>query len=159
MMCRKILTSILILGLSGAFAPIASAQTFDKVELIIFENGKQAEKSATIGFGDDSLLVETRRGSFTKTFNYNDIKAIEYSYSKSPRWKTGVGLAAASIVFPPLLLVALPIGFSKHRRHWLMIRTDKDFALLKLSKRNRKMVIATLETRSGISAEGVGDNK
>lgn len=159
MMCRKFLTSILIVGLLTGVAPIAAAQSFDKVELIVLENGKQAEKSATIDFGDDSVLIRPNRYRESKAFKYNEIKAIEYSYSKSPRWKTGLGLGAASIVFPPLLLIAIPIGFTKHRRHWLMIRTENDFALLKLSKRNRKLIIATIETRTGIRADGVGDNK
>lgn len=156
---RKIQSSILILGLLTCFVPVGFGQTFDKVELVVLEDGKQAEKSATIGFEDSAVRIRTKHDSDAKTFSYSDIRSIEYSYSKSPRWKTGIGLGAASIVFPPLLLIAIPIGFTKHRRHWLMIRTDKDFALLKLSKRNRKLVIATIETRTGIRAEGLGDKK
>ncbi|HNQ15960.1 MAG TPA: hypothetical protein PKM58_10370 [Pyrinomonadaceae bacterium] len=159
MRCRKILTSILILGFLTGSAPIAFAETFDKVELIVLENGKQAEKSATIGFDGSAVRIRTKRDSDAKTFGYSDIRSIEYSYSKAPRWKTGLGLGAASIIFPPLLLIAIPIGFTKHRRHWLMIRTEKDFAMLKLSKKNRKLIIATLETRTGIRAEGAGENK
>ena len=77
----------------------------------------------------------------------------------NPPGKTGLGLGAASLIFPPLLLGALPMAFSKHRRHWLTIRTDKDFAVLKVSKRNRKLILPTLETRSGVKVEGTGDQK
>ena len=57
------------------------------------------------------------------------------------------------------LFVAIPLGFSKHRRHWLTIRTDNDFAVLKLSKSNRKFIIPAFETKSGVTVEAVGEDK
>lgn len=83
----------------------------------------------------------------------------EYSYSKNPRLKTGLGLGAASLLFPPLLFIAIPVGFSKHRRHWLTIKTENDFAVLKLSKSNRKFIIPAFKTNSGTNVETLGEDK
>jgi hypothetical protein len=105
------------------------------------------------------MLIAANQRQFSKTFLYTDIKSAEYSYSKNPRWKTGLGLGAASIIFPPLLLVAIPVGFTKHRRHWLTVRTENDYAVLKLSKSTRKLFMPTFETKSGVKIEAVGEDK
>ncbi len=154
----KLLASFALAAFFSA-VPV-SAQSFEKVELLVPNGPKTGERSVTLTFLDDELVIAaTGREKITKTFKYNEILDAEYSYTKNPRWKTGLGLGVASLVFPPLLLVALPMAFSKHRRHWLTIRTDNDFAVLKLSKMNRKLIVPTFETRSGVSVEGVGDQK
>lgn len=142
-----------------------SAQTvqnnprFSEIELLIPNGNKADEKSVVITFSEDSMIITAKNRQFNKTFLYSDIKTAEYSYSKNPRWKTGLGLGAASIIFPPLLLIAIPIGFTKHRRHWLTVRTENDFAVLKLSKSTRKLFIPTFETKSGVKIEAVGEDK
>ncbi len=151
---RFITVVLLVFSIVGS----AIGQTFNKIELLVPEGKKVAEHSVTVTFLDDRIEIAAK-GSPVKSFRYNEIREAEYSYTKNPRWKTGMGIGAASLVFPPLLLIALPIAFSKHRRHWLMIRTGDDFAVLKLSKSNRKLIIPTFETRSGVNVAGVGDQK
>lgn len=134
--------------------------TFEKVELLVPNGDKVSEKSVRLSFLADSLQIETTgKEKIVKTFKYSEIKDAEYSYSKNPRWKTGLGLGAASVLFPPLLLIAIPVGFSKHRRHWLTIRTENDFAVLKLSKSNRKIILPAFETKTGVDVRGKGENK
>lgn len=133
--------------------------TFSKIELILPDSGKAEEKSVVVTFTADAMVIAAKDSRFNKTFPYSEIKAAEYSYSKNPRWKTGLGLGAASLIFPPLLLIAVPIGFTKHRRHWLTVRTEKDFAVLKLSKSNRKLFMPTFETKSGVRIEALGEDK
>ena len=147
----------------NAFLP-ASAQAetvvFNKVEMLVPNCGKVSERGVRLRFFVDELQSEaTAERKILKTFKYADIKDAEYSYSKNPRWKTGLGLGAASVVFPPLLLIAIPLGFSKHRRHWLTIRTGDDFAVLKLSKSNRKLILPAFETKTGVNVHGTGENK
>jgi hypothetical protein len=135
---------------------------FDKVEILIPDaNGKKVnERGVRLRFLQNEMQIETTSDQkIFKTFKYAEIKDAEYSYTKNPRWKTGVGLGAASILFPPLLLIAIPIGFSKHRRHWLTIRTGDDYAVLKLSKSNRKLILPAFETKSGVNVSGIGDDK
>lgn len=147
---------------SAVNIPAQSAQkspSFGKIELLVPNGDKAEEKSVVVTFTENSMLIAANQSQFSKTFLYSDIKSAEYSYSKNPRWKTGLGLGAASIIFPPLLLVAIPIGFTKHRRHWLTVRTDKDYAVLKLSKSTRKLFMPTFETKSGVKIEAVGEDK
>lgn len=158
----KKIAFLLIILFSSNFAAIISAQTpqsFDKVELLVPSGKKPVEKSVVVSFNEDSMTIKAKNSSLEKTFNYTEIKSAEYSYSKNPRWKTGLGLGAASVLFPPLLLVAIPVGFSKHRRHWLTIKTENDFAVLKLSKSNRKIFIPAFETNSGVTVEAIGEDK
>lgn len=161
---RWLATILAVVLALNIFLPAIFAQTktevFDKVELLVPNGEKVNEKSVRLRFLENELQIEAiADGSILKTFKYTEIKGAEYSYSKNPRWKTGLGLGAASIVFPPLLLIAIPIGFSKHRRHWLTVKTDGDYAVLKLSKKNRKLILPAFETKTGVAITGEGDNK
>jgi len=133
--------------------------SFGEIELLVRNGNDVDEKSVRVKFLEDSLTITSKNGAIAKTFRYDDIKNAEYSYSKNPRWKTGLGLGAASILFPPLLFLAIPLGFSKHRRHWVTIQTGEDYAVLKLSKSTRKMFIPMFETKSGVRIKGVGEEK
>lgn len=134
--------------------------SFEKIELLQ-PNGKSTrETDVRVQFNADSMEIASKaNGVILKKWNYADIKAAEYSYTKNPRWKTGLVLGGASVLFPPLWFIAIPLGFSKHRVHWVTIRTDDDFAVLKLSKNNRKTFIPAFEMRSSVKVEGLADNK
>jgi len=139
---------------------VSKNQTYEKIEMLSPDGEKIREIAVRVRFGDDSLEIEsTDKSEILKKWNYADIQGAEYSYTKNPRWKTGLGLGAASILFPPLLFVAIPLAFTKHRRHWLTIRTDKDFAVLKLSKSNRKLFIPDFEMHSSVRVRAFGDDK
>ena len=161
---NKKLTLLLLIGLVSAnfniFAQTNIDQpTFKKVKIMLQNGDKTSQKPVVVRFSEDSMTIKNKTGSLTKTFEYADIESAEYSYSKSPRWKTGLGMGAAGIAFPPLLLIAIPIGFTKHRRHWLTIKTADDYAVLKLSKSTRKIFIPTFETKSGVTVAAVGEDK
>lgn len=135
-------------------------ETFNKVELLVPNGEKISEKNVRLNFLEDELqIVSATNGTTLKTFKYADVKDAEYSYTKNPRWKTGLGLGAAGLFFPPLLLVAIPLGFTKHRRHWLTIQTADDYAVLKLSKNNRKLILPAFESKTGVKVSGQGENK
>jgi hypothetical protein len=51
----------------------------------------------------------------------------------------------------------IPLAFSKSRRHWLTVRTQEDYLVLKLDKSNRQIVIPAFEVRTGIKVESVGE--
>ena len=159
---KYIFTLLLILTVFASSSVNVRAQnapSFSKIELLVPKGDKAEEKSVVVTFTADSMTITAKDSQFNKTFLYSDIKTAEYSYSKNPRWKTGLGLGAASIVFPPLLLIAIPVGFTKHRRHWLTVRTEKDYAVLKLSKSTRKLFMPTFETKAGVKIEAVGEDK
>lgn len=163
---RQIFSLLILAALLLSCTPFAPAQiiskteTYDKIEMLSPDGEKIREVDVRIRFNEDSMEIESKDTRvILKKFVYSEIQQAEYSYTKNPRWKTGLGLGAASMVFLPLLLVAIPIGFSKHRRHWLTVRTDKDYAVLKLSKSIRKMFIPAFETKSSVKVTALGDDK
>ncbi len=161
---RNFISAILLTAfILNTFLPAAAqtgVQVFEKVEILVPNGEKTRERGVRLHFLQDELQIETIADKkIFKTFKYADIVDAEYSYSKNPRWKTGLGLGAASILLPPLLLIAIPMGFSKHRRHWLTFRSGGDYAVLKLSKSNRKLILPAFETKTGVNVKGKGDNK
>lgn len=141
-----------------------SADIFDKVEMLSVRGDKADQVSVRLRLGEDSLIVESRKtGTVLKNFKYSDIKSAEYSYSKHPRWKAGVGTAAGSLLAGPLFILALPVAiplaFSKARRHWLTIKGEQDYVVLKLDKNSRKVILPAFEVHSHIKVEALGESK
>lgn len=151
---------LLLVSLFPVTALRAQNASFDNIELLEPGDDKVRERSVRVQFDDDAMRIVARSdGAILKEWPYTTVKSAEYSYTKNPRWKTGLGLGAASIAFPLLLLVAIPIGFTKHRRHWVTIRTERDFAVLKVGKSVRKVFMPTFETKTSVSISALGDDK
>jgi hypothetical protein len=143
-----------------ALGEAGTATFFGNIELMEPNGDGVREVPVRVVFDDKAMRVIARSGGAVfREWSYEDIKSAEYSYSKNPRWKTGLGLGAAGVLFPPLLLIAIPLGFTKHRRHWVTIRTDKDFAVLKVGKGVRKVFMPTFETRTSVVIKALGDDK
>ena len=133
---------------------------FDKIEMLEADGKKIRETDVRVVFEETRMrILSSSSGAVIKEWQYDTVTSAEYSYSKNPRWKTGLGLGAAGLLLPPLLLIAIPIGFTKHRRHWVTIRTENDFVVLKVSKSIRKIFMPTLETRTSVSIKALGDDK
>jgi len=120
---------------------------FDKSELSVQINGKTESVETFLRFDGDSFDVVAKKSKQTiKSYAYPEIKGIEYSYAKSPRWKTALFVS-------PLFL------FTSGKKHWLLTQGPSDFAMLRLDKSNYKMILATLESKTGKKVETVGDQK
>jgi hypothetical protein len=153
---------ILLASISFSAAPLppAEVETFDNIELIQPNGDNLRETDVRVEFGDTTMRMVSRSNrTVIKEWKYSEIQSAEYSYTKNPRWKTGLGLGAASILFPPLLFVAIPLGFTKHRRHWVTVRTEKDYAVLKVGKGVRKLFMPAFETRTSVQIQALGDDK
>ena len=128
-------------------------QRFDKIKLMVSTGGETDEAEAVLSLEGDKLLVKSKdEGALLKEIAYDDIEAAQYSYSKHPRWKEGVGFAVAVGVF------ATPIFFMKGKKHWLTLQTADDFALLRLDKNNYQIVILALETKGGVDVAVEGES-
>lgn len=143
----------LALVLSTLVQSTVRADTFTNVKLIVNTGDKGEEQEAILLFEEAALVVRSRSGSVLKTLAYADIKGAEYSYAKSPRWKSGIGLAVAFGIF------ALPMFFMKGKKHWLTIAAEKDFAVLRLDKNNYRIILPTFEARTGTRVEAVAEEK
>lgn len=130
-----IITSVLVV--SSAFAQ--TSQQFD-AEMLVSNGKNQDEESISIQFGETTVTFASKKPGLSKTFNYADIKMAEYSYSKKPRYTTGAVLGLAVTIF------LLPLMFTKSKKHWMTIQTEKDYVVLKLKKSNYRLITPSFET-------------
>lgn len=150
--------------------PEVRPEVFEKVEMFVVNGQKTKQIPVRLRLDGKSLVIESRqKAEILKSFDYADLKSAEYSYSKHPRWKAGAGAAAVgylalgSLIFWPLFPIALPasiaLGKSKSKRHWLTVKSDTDYVVLRLDKNIRKVILPAFEVRSGIKVEATGEDK
>jgi len=141
----RFLSLILIVSIFAISTPFALAtdSTF-KVEGLVSNGKKSKEVPSTLTFLDNSFTVKSRKsGELSKEFNYADVKTADYSYSQKPLLSTGGAIATAIL----LGLVVIPFLFMKKKQHWLSIRTEKDYIVLKLDKENFRQIQNEFEIR------------
>lgn len=125
----------------------APAQAFQKATLNLQDGDKKKEIDATVRYDETALVIIDKKTSQPlKTMPYASMKGAEYSFAKSPRWKT-------ALLVSPLFL------FTSGKKHWFMVQTNDDYALVQLDKSNYKLVIAAFETKTGKKVEAVADSK
>ena len=161
----KFINVFLITLLASQSVLIAKAQainnfSFDNAVIVVPTSSSSKETRVIIIFLDDEVQIKSKKdGAILKTFKYADIKAAEYSFTEKPRWKEGLGLSAIGLLFPLVWVVTIPLGFTKTKNHWFTFRSEKDFAVLKLNKRIRKLFIPHFEVKTGVTVEAKGANK
>ena len=160
---KYLITVVTLISLTSPVFSLGRNNTvtfFENIELMEANGDNLRETSVRVIFDENAMRVISRsNGAVLKEWSYDTIKSAEYSYTKNPRWKTGLGLGAAGVLFPPLWLIAIPIGFTKHRRHWVTIRTGDDYAVLKVGKGVRKVFMPAFETRTAVQIKALGDDK
>ena len=129
------------------FQPLNSSETFTKATLHLLVDGKMKEVEANVKFDKNAFVViEKKEGTPIKTFSYSSIRSGEYSFGKSPRWMT-------ALLVSPLFL------FTGGEKHWFMVESDSDYALLQLDKSNYKLILASFEDRTGNRVETVEESR
>jgi len=125
----------------------AQRQTFQRIKIVRTEAGESKEREVVLQFADEDILIEGKEPALNIRYEipYNKVTKAIYEKSQHPR-------------IAPTLLVSVFFLFSKSKKHWLTIyyhtpEDKEDFVLLRLDKRNYKMVLATLETKAGITVE------
>lgn len=124
-----------------------------EVEMLVTKGDDTKEENSTLTFSENSFKVVSKKNAKTaKEFKYSDVKAADYSYSKKPRWKTGVSVFL--LVNPAL---GIPFFFIKSKEQWLTVRTETDYAVLKLEGDNYRQILAELETH-GVKVETIRED-
>jgi hypothetical protein len=145
---RRITALIAIVSLfivTSAFARTAAGGTYD-VELVVPEGKKSVETDADIIFGEKSFKVvpdKSKYQSSVKEYTYESITNADHSYSKKPMLSGGGAVATALLVG---FIFALPFLFIKKKKHWMTVRTEKDFAVIKLGDNNFRQIVQEFET-------------
>lgn len=143
---KRVVPVVLSLVLFGAAVSAQNNETFGKAKLSIQEGEKTKQVDAVLRYDGSSLIVVDKKGSALKTMPYASVKGAEYSYAKSPRWKTAIFIS-------PLFL------FTSGKKHWFMVQGEGQYAVLQLDKSNYKMVLGAFEAKTGKTVELVADAK
>lgn len=136
-----------------ALARPAGVDQFRGVKLMINTGDKSEATDAVVALEDDAFVVRAKGGAVLKTIPYAAIKSAEYSYSKSPRWKSAIGVSLICIV------CGVATAFMKGKKHWLTVTGAGEYALLQVDKDTYKTLLPAFESRSGVKVETVADDK
>lgn len=150
----KMLMTVVVVVVSLTAAPFAqSIEQYKNVKVMVQEDGKSESTDAVLSLEPGRLVLHSKKGTELKVFPYASITSAEYSYAKSPRWKSALGLS----------VVCLPCGvataFMKGKKHWLTVSGAGEYAVIQLDKDNYKLILPALQAKSGITVATVADEK
>lgn len=145
-MIRRVLPLVVIYAAVALPAVAQMPEAFGKAKLNIQDGEKTKTADAVVRYDADAIVIADKKGAALKTLPYAAVKGAEYSYAKSPRWKTAIFVS-------PLFL------FTSGKKHWFMVQSEGDYAVLQLDKSNYKMVLGAFEAKTGKSVELVEDKK
>jgi hypothetical protein len=155
----RIISTVLIVSLIAPSLALARQQPiggdhFLNVKLMVSTGDKAEATDAVLILTPDAMIVQAKKGRATlKTLPYASLKSAEYSYSKSPRWKSAIGLSILCIV------CGVATAFMKGKKHWLAVTGDGEYAVLQLDKGNYKIILPAFEAKAGRKIETLADDK
>ncbi len=134
----KVLSFILVVSIFAVSTPFALAGNASfKIEALVSDSKKSKEVNSTLSFGENSFkVVSDKTGVISKEFNYSDVKSADYSHSKKPMLSTGGAVAMAILTG----LIVVPFLFMKKKQHWLSVRSESDYIVMKLDKENFRQI-------------------
>ena len=128
------------------------------VEQVVADGEKSKETDADMTIDETTVEVAPDKQKYKtlgKKFAFADIKAVDYSYTKKPMLSVGGAIATALLVS---VLIGIPLLFVKKKNHWLTVRTENDYAVLKLGRSNFRQILAEFETH-GVKVNEVKGEK
>jgi len=148
----KLLSALFVFSLLFVTTPVALAMkdVVFPTELVVNKGKKSVETDADITFSDSGLKIVPDKKDLsdaTKEFAYSNIKTVDYSFAKKPMLSGGGAVATALLVS---VFVAVPLLFVKKKRYWAVVRTENDYAVLKLGSDNHRQIIEEFRAR-GVS--------
>ena len=132
-----VLTLIIQLITASAFGQTTAKQY--EVEILTNPNAGRKdtrEVNAVLVFERDVVRVQSRRSrEIFKEFRYLDIRSAEHLF-RTPSFRMSKGAIALS------LMSGMPLFLLNRQkdRHWLVIATDDDYAVLKIENDNYRLI-------------------
>jgi len=149
----KITSVLLCFCLLTVCVQFAFAETNFKVKTITIGGKRLKESAATLKFSENSFSAVKRKKNLTfKEFNYADIVSAEYSYSKTPV-VSRFGVIAASLFIG---VFAYSLMLLKKKQHWLAVRTNDDYLMLRLDGKNYQNILGEFDARK-IGVKNLGE--
>ena len=110
-----------------------------EVELLTNPNAGRKdtrEVNAVLIFEKDAIKIQSRRSrEIFKEFRYSDIKSAEHSYSRKAPMSNRTAIALSVLSGMPIFLLA-----RQKDKHWLIVATDDDYAVLKIENDNYRLI-------------------
>ena len=126
---------------SGAGAAASSA-IFSQVKLLVVDGKRASERDVLLLFaGGHVSALPADRGEPIITLPYQGIVRATYTFAADPAWDSQFAGPADRINVP---------GFLGRSRHWLVLQTKTEFAILRLEDPQRRDVIQAFESRAGV---------
>ena len=96
------------------------------------------EVNAVLMFEKDGIKIQSRRSrEIFKEFRYTDIRSAEHSYSRNALFRTSNRTAMALGVLSGMSIFLMS---REKEKHWLMVTTDEDYAVLKIENDNYRLI-------------------
>ena len=144
---QRLLAFLVVFSLTLVTTIHAQQPAVYSIEMAVSQGKKSVETDADITFNETTVSIVPDKASMresAKEFAYSDIKSIDYSFAKKPMLSGGGAIATALLVG---FIVAFPFLFVKKKRHWAVVQTENDFAVLKLGTNNHRQVISEFKAK------------
>jgi hypothetical protein len=142
---------------AGRSAAAASLAPFAfEAKAFVKENEKEKEHDAKVLLSEGIVTVTVRLDRSSEavlsTIPFGSVRSVSYSKSKQPLWTTPSGPKQ-------VFRLDAALGFFKGDRHWLSLRTNDAFIVLRIDGDDVNSVVAALEERTGRAVERLADRK
>jgi hypothetical protein len=138
---KRTIVLTLILQFMGTSALGQAAPHRYEVEILTNPNAGRKdtrEVNAVLVFEKDGIRIQSRRSKeIFKEFRYSDIRSAEHSYSRNALFRTSNRTA---MVLGVLSGMSIFLMSRQKEKHWLMVATDEDYAVLKIENDNYRMI-------------------
>ncbi len=128
-----------------AAKPTAPLAVFQKVKLFAVENGQMKERDVLLTFSADALTAVPPSGGVPiAAFPYAGISNVAYARAKNPQWDPRFAAPVGKIDVSGLL---------DRARHWLVVQTPANYAILRLDGDDWSQVLQTLQARTRAASQ------
>lgn len=130
---------------------VAVPSAFSKVKLITTDGDRAGNRDVVLHLSTDSLtLLPNDGGPPILALPYRQIQQATYVHARDPRWDPSLGS-------PPVKISGA--GFLSRARHWLVVQTREQCAILQLDADHWSNIVSTFESRTGLAVARPTDRK
>ena len=127
-----------------------------EAKAFVKENEKEKEHDAKVLMSEGIVTVTVRLDRTSEavlsTIPFGSVLSVSYSKSKQPLWTTPSGPKQ-------VFRLDTALGFFKGDRHWLSLRTNDAFIVLRVDGDDVNSIVGALEERTGRAVERLVDRK
>jgi serine/threonine-protein kinase len=130
---------------------VTVASAFGGVKLFMTNGERASDRDVVMHLSTDSLtLLPNDGGPPILTFPYREIHQATYLHARDPQWESSLGSPPAKIG---------GAGFLSRARHWFVIQTKDDYAILQLDGVQWSNIVHTFERRTGLTVARPANGK